>query len=233
MRVRVVLSALLAVSLAIPPLTRAGEGFGGLSFIAGRLDVQPMNRAFSAAGYPELRSLFPGMGGWGFGISGPFLLGGSGYSVWQIRPGAPGEVRVMGGVGFFDFGWIAFSRERVGRFVLLAGFGGGGLSMEIAPEQVEQDFSAILAEPRLIARVEGGEVAAKLGVQFDRTFKFAKAEEAPRLLVGLRVEYILPLNEVKWKAEEVRVRNVPDLDLEGLRLALIVGVGGGSEKRSE
>ncbi|MDZ7372448.1 MAG: hypothetical protein ONB23_00635 [candidate division KSB1 bacterium] len=199
-------------------------GFGGILLGAARFEVDDLNHTMARAGYQEFSADFPTIGGWGAFFGDRVLIGGSGWGMWQTRQSSTATARLAGGVGFFDLG-LTIRKTRLVNLTLLTGLGGGGMELNIVPAQLETNFGRILENPRLMARLSSGQMLLKFGLQFDHLMAFAGEDQPPGVLLGLRVEYLLPFGEAEWKAEESTVHGMPDFNLQGLYVSAVIGFG--------
>ena len=204
---------------------KAREGVGGVLLGISSRSVESLNSRLRAGGYGTFPSTAFSFGGWGWGIRGNWVFGGSGTGFVNQVDGQIATATLSGGLGFFELGYRVES-AKASQVVGFAGFGGGGYTLKLVPLEVEQDFNQILRHPRTGSEMTGGQVLAKLGVQIDWIGpKFGK-EKRTNLTVGVRLEYIIGLTSPAWKVENVDLRNAPDLSLDGFQLTLAVGFRG-------
>jgi hypothetical protein len=209
---------------------RAQGGYGGLLFGSEWVKVDALNAKMDAAGYQAFSDAFPAFGGWGAFIGKHVLIGGCGWGIWQTRQSPDATARLSAGLGFFDLGYVVRS-GKMARLTALTGIGGGGFEMEITPAQMERDFEQILQNPRVLTRISSGQLVVKLGFQLDHTVWMEKgASQGAAVLLGIRAEYLFPLGDMEWETDGTQLYRMPELDLKGPHVKLIVGFGGGAQR---
>ena len=235
----------LAEELSGPPLDTKGkpvnppapvEGLtpklGGLNFIAGVafIDFGPLSDRLASSGYgSRLPTVFPLLGGQGFGLFGRFTIGGSGSAVLSRSVSAPanGQVSASGAWGTVDFG---YQLVRVNGFFLapVLSLGGYGLFADIHSKD-EATFSEVLGNPlrgtTLTNRglLGGLSLMANLVVLGKQSRTVATARSGFSL--GLRIGGLYGIPYREWKADGVTVDGGPKFGLRGGYAALSIGVG--------
>ncbi len=207
------------------------EGVGGFFLGLSSRNVESLNDRLRAEGYGTFPSTSFNFGGWGWGVRGNWVFGGSGSAFMNQENGQIAKATLSGGIGFFELGY-KLEAARASQVVAFAGIGGGGYTLKLVPFDVEQDFTQILRHPRTGSEITGGQFLAKLGVQLDWIGPKLGKEKRTSVTVGVRLEYVLGLTSPVWKVEDVDLRNPPDLSLDGFLLSLAIGFKG-TERRCD
>lgn len=203
----------------------------GLSVLAGAMavDMGPMNDRLRDAGYSnDLPTLFPLVGGQGFGLFSHFLIGGSGAGLVRRAVEIPGnrEASASAAWGTVDFG---YQLVRVNGFLLapVASLGGYGMAVTLSSKE-ERSFDEVVEGPErgttLTSKgVLGGlSLIAKL-VVLGRPSTVHNARSG--LSVGLRIGGLYGIPYRKWQADGVTASDGPTFGLRGGYAALSLGMG--------
>ena len=203
----------------------------GLSLMGGvmAVDLGPMNDRLALAGYStKLPTVFPMLGGQGFGLFSHFLIGGSGAGLFPRSTNLPENraVSANGAWGTLDFGYQLL---RINGFLLapVVSLGGYGMAVTLSTKE-ERAFDAVLANPSRATTLSskgilgGFSVIAKL-IVLGRRAKVPGARSG--LSVGLRVGGLYGIPYRKWQADGVAAPDGPSFGLRGGYAALSLGAG--------
>lgn len=210
---------------AATPAQRGGGGF----FAAGvnSVDLGPLNRRLSEAGYPTFPSELFAIGGGGYGVvADRLLLGGEGYGLIAPSRGFRGrEVSAGGGYGLFTVGYRV---RPTGQLAVIpqVGVGGGGLSLDIGNREAAE-FDDVLDDPNREASLEKGSLLLSLGVGAE--YRLTTPEEPGGFLIGLRAGYLLSPYDTDWTLGEDRLAGSPDASFEGPYVRVTIGGWGDDE----
>lgn len=205
---------------------------GGGYFMVGSsvIDIKELNSRLEAKQYSKLSDKFVSFGGGGHAIMGRLIIGGEGHGL--IGKGtATGDYKVSfnAGCGFFDLGYIVYSRRGLSLYPFL-GIGGGGMSLKIVDRQTPT-FDEALENPRRGTELASGSMLLNLSIGADYLFNLGGEQDAEGgLLLGIRAGYTFAPIKGEWKTDESTVSGGPEVGVEGPYLRLAIG-GGGSAKR--
>lgn len=216
----------IGAALGLPSAAAASEGRGYLLIGARDFQLAGLNTGLKAAGYGPFHApaLIVGGGGYALRADG-LLIGGEGFIVnpkTTSEPGSRAEMR--GAFGFFDLGYVLV-RTDSHRFSLLAGLGGGSLTLIAGrgtgtwPEIVgHRDHSAHLTKSGALAR---------LGILAETTIPWSGNDKAlGGLRLGLRLGWHFALDDRDWESEGLTVPGGPRLSLAGPSASLVIGLSG-------
>ena len=205
-----------------------GKGYFAIGWSA--LDLEPLNDALVAAGYPRFSEDFLSLGGGGYGVIGRFVIGGQGHGyLGEGRDATLGTQNyrsdLIAGMGFVDLGWVLWSGERT-TLTPIVGLGGGGLSVEIE-ELAAPTFDEVLAQPGHRSDLSTGGFLVDLGVDFDVLLGRDFEEHRGGFLLGVRAGWILSPIHGGWQLEDRDIAGGPDFGITGPYVRFLLGGGGG------
>jgi hypothetical protein len=204
-----------------------GKGYFAIGWSA--LDLDPLNDALVASGYPRFSEDFLSLGGGGYGVIGHFVIGGQGHAyLGEGRDATLGAQNyrsdLVAGMGFLDLGWVLWSGGR-GRLTPLVGLGGGGLSVEIE-ELAAPTFGQVLAQPGHRSDLSTGGFLLDLGADFDVLLGRHFEEHHGGFLLGVRAGWILAPIHGGWQLEGRDIAGGPDIGMTGPYVRILLGGGG-------
>ncbi|MGQ9560545.1 MAG: hypothetical protein ACUVTG_05350 [Candidatus Oleimicrobiaceae bacterium] len=212
-----------------------GEGHGyfyaGTSF----LDLDKLNEALTARGYPSFATQLFSMGGGGHAFVGRLVLGGQGQALFGrskdvVKNSTPYKTNLRAGIGTFDIGYVVTPPARLQVFPML-GIGGGGLEMTVVEKQPPA-FGEILEHPARGARLSTGVFLLNLALGVDYLVPTRRHKSAMGgLILGLEVGYTFtPFFFAAWSADDIEITGGPDVGITGPYLRLKIGGGGRRER---
>jgi len=158
-----------ASSMTEESMEEEGSGF----FAVGTqfTDLGPLNNRLSGAGYPTFTSEMVSLGGGGYGVvADRLLLGGEGHGLLTADGSRQGRsVSVGGGYGLFTLGYLFRPTSRM-RVYPQAGFGGGGLRLEIGSQGEADEFDDVLNDPNRRTTVGRASLLVSLGASLEYHF---------------------------------------------------------------
>lgn len=195
------------------------------------LDLQPLNDALASSGYPRFSEDFLSLGGGGHALLGRFVLGGQGHGYLSqghdaAFPAGNYRTEVTAGTGFFDFGFVLWSRGGA-TLSPLVGLGGGGIQVDIR-ELSAPSFSEVLAQPGRRSTVRTGGFLLDLSASIDWILSRGEGFGGP--LVGARLGWVLTPFHGHWQLHGQDVAGGPELGLTGPYVRFMIG-GGRTERR--
>jgi hypothetical protein len=213
------------------PSEGAKPRLAGLSLMGGAMavDLGPLNDRLSRAGYDEkLPSIFPMLGGQGFGLFNRFLIGGSGAGLVPRSTDLPANRRAgaLGAWGTVDFG---YQLVRINGFLLapLVSLGGYGMSATLSSRDAST-FDATLANPSRGTTLTNKGLLAGASIMAKLIF-LGRGADVPGarsgFSLGLRVGGLYGYPYRKWEADGVTAEDGPKFGLRGGYAALSLGVG--------
>lgn len=203
------------------------EGHGGRGYFqigAAQLDVDEINAALTAAGYPAFEENFVSLGGAGLASRNRLLIGGEGHAVFQSsETSADGQFRTSlgGGYGMFNVGYEVFRSDGLSIYPLL-GIGGGGTSLRIG-ERAVVDFDDVLAQPRRGVQLTNASLL--LGGALGADWLLGVGTGRGGMVLSLRAGYNYAPLESDWSIDGTDVAGGPESTLSGFYVRL--GFGGG------
>lgn len=208
------------------PRTRAFFGVGWR-----QVDVDALNVAMAAAGYPDVAEDFVSVGGGVQLISGRVALGIEGHGLL----GTDAEVsrdtfdaHLSGGYGMLSLGISAIASPRV-RLTPTGSIGYGGMTLEIA-EAGRFSFDELLVEPRRGARVTQGSFLLGAGLGIELLVPWRQSSTGARSIsVGVDGGYTFAPFTTRWKLYEsglntASVTGGPDVGIEGAHARVSIGI---------
>jgi hypothetical protein len=193
------------------------------------VDLKPLNDRLTGAGYGnKLPSLFPLVGGQGFGLFKHYLVGGSGAAFLSRSVDLPGnaEASATGAWGTFDFG---YQLVRVSGFLLvpMVSLGGYGMSVSLSPKSAGSFDDTVRNPARSTTLTNKGglggiSVLAKLIVLGHQA---GVGDARSGLSLGLRVGGLYGIPFRNWQADGASVSGGPSFGLRGGYAALSLGAG--------
>lgn len=211
---------------------RAGGGFGMFFLGSQGTQLDDLNRFLQTlSGYETFRSSYFALGGGGYGIIYPWLIGGEGFGVLeQTASGMDSRAKLLMGAGFFNVGRLLYSR-RSGFLYALAGFGGGHIELTVSrktvPASVAEAFagpghSTVLQKDGMLLQVGiGGQKVLPIGAA--KRKGDAQQECGGGLLFGFQVGYVFPFGFSKWKVDEQIIGATPEVDFRGPYVRISIG----------
>lgn len=214
------------------PVEGVAPKVAGISMLAGGMTVGlgPMNDRLVRGGATEkLPTLFPLLGGQGFGLFSRFLIGGSGAGLLSRSVDMPGnrEASVRGAWGTVDFGYQLL---RVNGFLLapVVSLGGYGMAVTLASKD-GGSFDDVVEDPArsttLTSKGVLGGVSLLGKVIILGRPSTSVGDARSGLSLGLRVGGVYGIPYRDWKADGVSVSDGPSFGLRGAYAALSLGVG--------
>ena len=216
------------------PVDRGG-GYFQVGYMM--LDVDDLTGALLGPGYPGLEDSFVTLGGGGFGMKGPFLLGGEGHAVigsTETTVDGATQVGLGGGYGLFRVGYLAYSMYGLDVFPMI-GVGGGGLNLSLI-ERSAPTFGEVLIDPQRSANLSAGMflLDASLALHYRPTIPGIQPSEPDEderpggLMLGLQAGYTFAPGDTSWRLDGINtVAGGPDMKIQGFYVRLAVGGWGG------
>ena len=231
----VLMAVFLWLGVSAGLLAKDGPGFGGGYFSVGENwnSLSNLNASLTAAGYTSVPENGLAFGGGGFGINNRFLFGGMGAGISFGSTKANGnEVKLQGGFGLFDVGYVLFSSSNL-RVYPLVGIGGGGFTLKILKQGSPSPFGELLKKPAGAVQLTSGDFLLNLGIGF-HTLLFKKEKKNNQgyggFLLGVRAGYLISIVHGKFGLEDAEVPNAPKSPFTGPYIYLTLG-GGGSQTK--
>jgi len=223
------LACSVAISIVLVSLAYGQEkgGAGWFTFGMKVVDFGDLKQELAKRGFgkPEAKNSFLGGGGYGV-IRGKVLLGGEGAGFSQDVSSDTLKATLAGGYGFFDVGYLAYSRENFRLFPFF-GIGGGALALRIAERGPMPTFSEVLDNPKREVEISAGGMLFQVGLGLD--YMLTLKEKEGGFIFGLRAGYILAPTKADWRMADRDVLGGPDARLTGPYICLTFG-GGGTAK---
>ncbi len=209
-----------------------GFGAGYFSFGPNWIQISKLNAVLTSAGYSPLTSHVVALGGGGFGGKKRLIWGGEGFGFSSGSVTAhSNEIRLGGGYGLFNLGYLLYKRPRLGLYPLL-GFGGGGFSLQIASQNKPASFEALLQKPEGNLQLTSGEFLLNVGVGFYTLLATPKRpDRIGGFLLGIRVGYLISAFRSNWTAGNEEIPNSPEAPFAGPYIHFMIGGGGGKISR--
>jgi hypothetical protein len=207
--------------------------FGGGYFMIGwsALQLDDLNAALVAHGYPEFDESNLSLGGGGHFTMGRLVLGGQGHGYMSQSRDAflsTGTYRatLTAGIGFFDIGYEIVQGGRA-RVACLVGLGGGQVQMKMVDLR-GPTFEDVLTDPGRSAELTTGGFLLDLGVSADLlTRRMGHHDTYGGPLLGVRAGYILAPVKGDWKLGDRDIAGGPRMGIEGAYVRALLGFGGG------
>jgi hypothetical protein len=142
-------------------------------------------------------------GGEGYGIVGPFTIGGGGFGYNSFKAtGSNGKVEANGGGGYFKMGYL-FYNKNTSFATANVGIGGFGYTLKIRNTSTEKNIEFNTQEPILPGEeqsYEYGGAMFDLGLSFKSVFSSDKAQkEVGGFIGGLDAGIVLNFPTGEWK----------------------------------
>ena len=225
--------ALIVLAFISPTLLYSNEGAvkggggGGFMFGLNRFDLTKLSTKLEAKGFEALEKNSFSFGGGGYGIiREKILLGGEGHGSQQNIFSDTLKASIGAGYGFFDVGYVVFSKSSFKLFPMI-GLGGGSINLNITERGVTPTFDEILENPGREVNISTGGILLQLGVGMDYFLKLGEDEEGEGgLLFGIRAGYTYAPTKADWKMEDMDILGGPDAGVTGPYVHLVVGGGG-------
>lgn len=212
--------AQMALLLTLAPAAASAEARGGLGFFTlgpQGSELQRLNRTLNAADLPSLGSVFVSLGGGGWLLLDRFLLGGEGHGLLSRRTTqGDREVRLTGGYGFLDVGYVLASRPRW-RVYGLVGLGGGRWSLDVLQAGRIPDFRGLLERPAGAVRLRTD------GFLFQAALGWNGWVRPRGLFWGVQVGYVWQPAGEAWRLAGASVVGGPDVRFTGPFIRFLVG----------
>ncbi len=209
---------------------RRGEGHGyfyaGTSF----LELDKLNDALTAQGYPSFSTQLFSMGGGGHAFIGRIVLGGQGHALFSkskdvVIGSTPYKTSLSAGIGMFDLGYVVTPPGRLKVFPMV-GIGGGGMEMTIVEKQPPA-FEEILKNPARGANLSMGIFLLNFALGLDYLVVTGRDKGGMGgLVLGLEVGYTFTPFFAAWSADEIEITGGPDTGVTGPYVRLKIGGGG-------
>jgi len=216
------------------PATGITPKLGGLSGFAGVaiVDMGPVNDRLQEqrALYPsDLPTVFPLLGGQGFGLFSRFLIGGSGAGLLSRSVDAANDRKISasGAWGTFDFGYQLL---RVNGFLIapVISLGGYGMSVTVAPKS-GVDFNQALENPARSLTLTNNGFLTGISVVAKTILLGKPAANTPNSrtgwALGLRLGALYGFPLRGWRSNGQEVTGDPPFGLRGGYVALSLGAG--------
>ena len=211
---------------------RRGTGRGYFMVGYSQLNFDELNNCLTAKGYPELSNSLITLGGGGHAIINKFVIGGQGNAYLGSKEEAKigddrYETSIAAAAGFFNIGYLLYSKNGLCIYPLL-GFGGGGMTMKIV-DQTSPSFDEVLDNPKRNTSLTTGGFLLDVSVGMDYLIKMEEDENGyGGLVIGLRAGYTIALNKGDWILETIEISGGPDIGITGPYVRLLFGGGGTS-----
>ena len=215
------LAALLTLAVPAGGDEPALRGTGALMLGGTSLGLNGLNASLTRTGRPALPSSFATLGGDGHLLVGRLLLGGEGHSLIGRAVGA-GNARasLRGFCGFFDLGYVVHAARALVVYPLF-GVGAGAVTLSL-DGRAAPSFDASLAVRGERLRLQKSGFLLNFALGADRHFP----PFGGRLLVGVRLGYILAPVRSDWELGGREIEGGPDADWTGPYLRVSIGWGG-------
>ncbi|MBN2415500.1 hypothetical protein JXO52_06645 [bacterium] len=205
---------------------KAGMGYSifGQSYVG----IDDLNEALKGKGYGALSDKFFSVGGGGHTIvNGRWILGGEGHTLLGDAV-VTGDVTssLMIGYGFFDIGYLLFSKADLNFYPLL-GIGGGGMSLNIGEDIAMISMDEALDNPNRGISLSTAEFLLNIGVGLDYLIAFGRDETGRGgMLLGVRAGYTFSPFSGGWSVGDVEVTGAPEIGITGPYIRIMIGGGG-------
>ena len=193
-------------------------------------DLKELNDKLTDKGFEELDNMMPFLGGGGYGLVGNVVIGGEGGGAFQSVSSTTQKANLGAGYGFFDLGYLVFSKANLKVFPVV-GFGGGGVSLKVYETDGAPTFDEILDAPGREVTVSTGGFMAHASIGIDYLLVMGEGEDKEGkggLLVGLRAGYVYSPMKAEWKMEDMDVLKGPDVRPNGFYFHIVFGGAGES-----
>lgn len=199
-------------------------GGGGFTIGYGTMDVSPLHVFVpgSVAAFNQGQLL---LGGMGHAFLGNLVIGGSGSAIIgdKIKT-ATHNYTLGGGMGTFDFGYLAVNRERLKLFPML-GIGAVGYGLQIV-ENSSVSAAGIRSDPGREVNINQASVVFDVSLNlFVIPVPIYSERERTYggFMTGLQVGYIYGPPAADWRFAGGNITDAPDFGLDMFYLKLILG----------
>lgn len=224
----------LLLTLVAPPLHAQAGGRGGVQIGLQAPDLDPLNAALVAGGYPAFSDGLVTLGGFGFGTVGRILIGGEGHGFLpreETTTSGAVRSRLGGGYGLFNLGYMALRGRRIDLYPIF-GIGGGTLQLDLI-ERSSPTFDEVLGNPGNSSRLAEESLLLSAAVGMDYRFGRGDREgRSPRrtggLFLGVRAGWIWAPGGTRWELDHLNdVAGGPEVGPTGFYLRASFGGWGG------
>jgi len=224
----------IAQSQEVTSEAKKEEGRGYFMFGGSILDIKDLNSRLESKGYSKFSDNLFSLGGGGHGIINRVIIGGEGHGLFggekeSAISGETYKTSLAVGYGFFDIGYILYSKGDLNIYPFL-GLGGGGISVKIA-EREAPSFDEVLDNPKRSANLSSGGFLLNLALGVDYLLKLAEDENGEGGLVfGLRMGYTFTPIKGDWQMDGIDVSGGPEVGITGPYIRFMIGGGGKSNE---
>lgn len=221
---------LFSVSVAQGQEIRAdakeGGGRGYFMFGSSIIDIKALNSRLENKGYSKLSDNFISFGGGGHGIINRVIIGGEGHGlIGKETTSGSYKTSLSAGYGFFNLGYLVYSKGDLHVYPLL-GLGGGGMSLKIV-ERGAPSFDEVLDDPKRSAELSTGGFLLNVALGTDYLLKLWGDEKGEGGLVfGLRIGYTFAPIKGDWEMDGIDISGGPKVGITGPYIRLMIGGGG-------
>jgi hypothetical protein len=187
-----------------------------------------LNQLLNASGMPELENGSLSLGGGGHSIIRNFIVGGEGHGlIGNESENNNYKVSQSGGYGFFNLGYLVVQKPAFNVYPIL-GIGGGGSSVTITDKRnLPSNFGDLLANPNQQSNLSKGGFMLNFSLGADYFIAGETNDKSTEgFLIGLRVGYLLELNQNNWSIAGQELSGGPDSGISGPFVRLTIGGGG-------
>jgi hypothetical protein len=208
-------------------------GEGGFTIGYGSMDVSGL-RVFIPSGDGRLITGNQTLaGGTGHGIIGCFVIGGSGYAIRGDELSTDSfSIRLSGGAGTFDIGYLLLDRQNLKLFPML-GVGGGSYGVKIA-QRKNISASQVASDPGREVSLGNSSFAFDASLNL-RTIPYLEFNEEDNsyggFMTGISVGYVFSLPGDNWSFSGGDITGGPRFGLNMLYIKLLLGGFGYSPKQ--
>lgn len=225
-RLTVMTLALALTGLAAPALADDG-GMVYYSVGGNLLNQSVLNTAIAADSYAGFDGWTWGQGAGLYGVFRRFLVGGELQSFWgQLRTGGSESMRIDGGYGLFQFGYVAVANPSFQLYPYL-GIGWGGMSLH-ASQKLNTLLSVSQGSNDQIRVLNGGNLLLDLGLGINYTVPMSPENggDARGPSLGLRAGWLFAPGQTTWTSNELPVTGGPNAGPGGFYVRAMLGFGG-------
>ncbi len=211
--------------------TKSNKVSGGLGyFMIGYtgMELGNMNSLFKENGYPELSNSSFTFGGGGHFVFKNFIIGGEGHGIsGGSSSNAKYDIKLGGGYGFFNLGYILYHNPTVNVYPLL-GFGGGGSTIGITDKSKNpENFNDLLENPARESYITNGGFMLNFSLGADFFVLASKSENGSGgWIMGIKAGYVYNASGNDWYFNNKETAGSPDAGISGPYLRLTIGGGG-------
>jgi hypothetical protein len=225
---KIMIGIILVISLLVINNNLSASGGGG-GLIFGKIvyNLDELNTRLKNAGFESLDESLRITGGGGYSIGkNKIIIGGHGGGFMQEVTSNTYTATFAGGYGFFNIGYLIFSKKGI-NISSVIGIGGGGVSLRIAKKYKEINFDDILTNPNREANLSTDGLMLQIGIALDYFLKLAEDQKGKAgLLFSIHTGYIFAPFETKWMLWDKEVTNSPEISLSGPYLHFTIGGAG-------